>query len=266
MGDEASSIHRPHAIATVELLTVLAASPNTYGYFMSLGDSDLNSERAYTPEEVESAALKDCGLLSDTADGHRLTELGEAVREACLALTDAAITIDEWEPLFRLLPAWDETILSRSRLRTAECVSGSAFTGNRGADELLRRVRNGDTVLFIDPQPAHRQLMADEGADIDIILTESSIAERPIDEWTPPCSPPSWYRYTAAEHVDTDVHHTVSRVSELSLVVVDGVLLLYIHDADDPYQSVLLELPDQRTAELVSQLRSLRTGCAQLEP
>lgn len=265
MSDDTSSVHRPQAVITAEVLSHLADSPNTYGYFMAVGDPNLDSERAYKSDKANIDALKRYGLLSETSgsDGHRLTELGKTVRDTCTELTDAAVMIDEWEDLFRLLPSWDETILSRSLLQTAECVSGSAFTGNQGADELLRRVHE-EAVFLIAPRPAHREILAREGADADIVLMDVSISKDEPKEWTPPSSPPQWFRYVPSDRVSEEVQRTVTPEAKTSVAITDTALLMYVHDAADPHRSVLVEIPASSVPGLMEEFRSLRTAAARL--
>jgi len=267
MSDNRLSVHRPQAVVTVELLSHLADSPDTYGYFMAVGDSDLDPGRAYNSDDVDVDLLKRYGLLKETSesDSPRLTELGETVRDICTTLTDAAIMIDRWENLFQLLPSWDETVLSRSLLQTAECVNGSAFTGNRAADEFLRRAEKDEDVLFIAPRPTHREILADESMDVDIILTGSSLSEGNLEEWTPSCSPPQWHRYVPSDRVSEEVERTVSLEAKTSVAVTDTALLVYVHNASDPHQSVLIKIPASNAADLVEEFRSLRTAAIRID-
>lgn len=265
MSDSPSSVHRPQAVLTTEVLSHLAGSPNTYGYFMAVGNPNLDPERAYNSAEANIDTLKQYGLLCETskADGHRLTEFGKTVWDACTKLTDAAIMIDEWEDLFRLLPSWDETILSRPLLQTAECFTGSAFIGNQGADELLRRVHQ-EGVLLIGPQPAHRKILAKEDADVDILLTDASISKGTPEEWTPSSSPPQWFRYAPSNQVSEEVERTITSEAKTSVAITDTALLMYVHDTADPYRSVLIEIPASSVSDLIEEILSLRMSASRI--
>jgi len=261
MGKSDKSIHRPQAKSTTELLSCLAESPNTYAYFMALNDPEIDPERAFREEEAHLNKLVEYGLVNDAHDDYTLTEFGKEVHHACSALTNAATTTQDWSPLFTVLPSWNETVISPSFLEVAECVSGSAFTGNQGAERFLRGVREDSDAVLVDPLPAHREVLAEEETPVEVVLTESSISGPTLDDWSPSTSQPIWYRWTQPEGITDDILYTVERRST-SVAVTESRFMIYAHDNNEPHQSVLAVASAQDVSNLAHEFRSLKSACS----
>ncbi|WP_336339510.1 hypothetical protein [Haloarcula brevis] len=261
MGKSNKSIHRPQAKSTTELLSCLAESPDTYAYFMALNDSEINPERAFKEEEAHLNKLVEYGLVNDDHDDYTLTEFGKEVHHACSALTNVATTTQDWSPLFTVLPSWNETVISPSFLEVADCVSGSAFTGNQGAERFLRGVREDSDAVLIDPLPPHRAVLAEEEVRAEVLLTESSVSESTVDDWSPSASQPIWYRWTQPEDIADNVLYTVEKRTT-SVAVTESQFMIYAHDTTEPHQSVLAVASAQDVSNLAHEFRSLKSACS----